>query len=277
MQIADNRNNSRQFVLFGMGTQLKINKSIELYANFSQNYRSINFNDMRVLNANFQVDPDLKDESGFTADGGFRGVIKNVLYFDVSGFMLQYNDRIGTVLAIDSLTYNIIRYRTNVSDSRNIGVEAFAELDWIKLFRKEAKHKVSTFVNTAYINAIYTDSKQTAYYNKKVEYVPDLIFRCGLTYAFKGFSLTYQYSYVSEQFSDATNSKIAPSAIYGVIPEYSVMDVSASYTSKFLGISAGVNNVSNEKYFTRRAEGYPGPGIIPADPLNGYLTLQLKF
>ncbi|MFO0322587.1 MAG: TonB-dependent receptor family protein [Bacteroidota bacterium] len=276
-KINDNRSNTRPFVLCGLGTQLKLNKYIELYANFSQNYRSINFNDMRVVNANFQIDPDLKDEKGFTADGGFRGVVKNMLYFDVSGFVLEYNNRIGTSLIVDTNTYQIIRYRTNVGASRNIGIEAFAELDWIKLFRKESKHKLSTFVNTAYINARYVDSKQTAYYNKKVEYVPDLIFRCGVTYKYKDFGLTYQYSYTSQQFSDATNSVYSTSAIYGLIPAYSVMDVSANYTWKILGISAGINNVSNSKYFTRRAEGYPGPGILPADPINFYFTLKLKF
>lgn len=277
MKINDTRSNARKFVLMGIGSQLKLTKGIEFYVNFSQNYRSINFNDMRVVNANFQIDPNLKDESGFTADGGFRGIVKNILYFDVSGFWLEYNNRIGTVLTVDSNTYQIVRYRTNVGSSRNLGVEAFAELDWIKIFKKDSKHKLSTFVNTAYINARYTDPKQTAYYNKKVEYVPDLIFRCGITYGYKGFGLTYQYSYTSEQYSDATNSKASSSAIYGLIPEYTVMDISASYHWKFLGIYAGVNNVANEKYFTRRAEGYPGPGILPADPLNGYATLQFKF
>ncbi len=40
---------------------------------FSQNYRSINFNDIRVLNVNARVDPDLKDETGYNIDAGFRG------------------------------------------------------------------------------------------------------------------------------------------------------------------------------------------------------------
>ena len=42
-------------------------------------------------------------------------------------------------------------------------------------------------------------------------------------------------------------------------------------------LEAGVNNLLNEKYFTRRATGYPGPGIIPSSPRNWYLTLQMKF
>ncbi len=277
MKIQDNRSNNRSFMLAGIGTQLKLNKSVELYANFSQNYRSINFNDMRVLNPNFAVDPNLKDESGFTADGGFRGVVKNVLYFDVSAFYLNYQNRIGTVLRIDSTTYNIIRYRTNISNSKNTGVEAFGEIDWLKLINKGSKHKLSTFINMSYINAIYVSSQQSAYNNKKVEYVPDVIFRTGLTYAYKKFSLTYQYSYTAQQFSDADNSESVSSAIYGIIPAYSIMDISANYSWQFLGFSAGVNNVANSSYFTRRAEGYPGPGILPADPINAYFTIQLKL
>jgi Fe(3+) dicitrate transport protein len=232
---------------------------------------------MRVVNPNFQVDPNLKDEAGFTLDGGIRGVVKNIVYFDVSGFMLSYTNRIGTVLGVDSVTYQTIRIRTNVSDSRNIGIEAFAEIDWLKLINKESKHKLSTFINSSYINAVYTNSEQTAYQNKKVEYVPDLIIRTGINYAFKQFKITYQYSYTASQFSDATNSEFTPSAIYGTVPAYTVMDVSASYSYKKFTFYAGINNISNELYFTRRAEGYPGPGIIPADPINVYTTLQFKF
>ncbi len=277
VKVNEARENIRSFLLAGIGTQFKINNKLDLYANFSQNYRSINFNDMRVVNPNFQVDPNLKDENGYTTDAGLRGAIKNVLYFDLSCFLLKYNDRIGTVLAVDTLSYQIIRYRTNVSDSRNLGLEAFAELDWIKLFNKKSAHKFSTFINTSYIQATYINSKQTVYENKKVEFVPTIITRTGVTYAFKKISFTYQYSYTSEQFSDATNSTSSASAIFGLIPAYSVMDFSAGYTWRFLSIYAGINNLANNSYFTRRAEGYPGPGIIPADPINAYLTLQIKL
>lgn len=277
MKVADNRSNSRSFLLGGLGTQLKLNSVLELYVNFSQNYRSINFNDMRVANPNFQVDPSLRDETGFTFDGGLRGSVKNCLYFDVSLFYLSYRDRIGTILVADTNTWQLIRYRTNVSDSRNMGVEAFAELDWIRLFRKNSKHRLSTYVNFSYIDARYISSQQSGYNNKKVEYVPDVILRQGITYAFRGLSFTFQHSYTSQQFSDASNSLGSVSAIYGIIPAYSVMDLSAAYTWKIYGISAGVNNLGNTRYFTRRAEGYPGPGIIPSDPLNLYLTLRLKF
>ncbi|MBN8702593.1 MAG: TonB-dependent receptor [Bacteroidetes bacterium] len=273
----ETRSNKRNFVLVGIGSQYKFSKAVEAYANFSQNYRAINFNDMRVANPNFQVDPNLKDESGYTADGGLRGAFKNLLYFDVNGFVLNYNKRIGTVLAVDSFTYQIIRYRTNISKSNTFGIEAFAEIDWLKLIQKDAKHKVSTFLNASYIQAVYKSSKQAAFNNKKVEYVPNYIIRTGVTYGYKGFGLTAQYAHTAQQFSDATNAETTPSGIYGIIPSYAVVDFSTSFIYRKVGVYVGVNNATNSRYFTRRAEGYPGPGIIPADPVNWYVTLQYKI
>ena len=198
------------------------------------------------------------------------------MYFDVSGFYIQYNNRIGTTLKVDSFTYQIVRYRTNVGNSSNQGVELFAELDWIKLVKKESKHKLSTFVNASYIQAYY-QSPQLAYDGKRVEYVPNYICRTGATYAYKKLSFTLQYSYTSEQFSDATNSKTSTSGLYGLIPAYQIVDFSMHYVWKKFELNSGVNNLTNSSYFTRRAEGYPGPGIIPADPVNVYFTLAYKF
>jgi Fe(3+) dicitrate transport protein len=273
----DARSSSRSFVLGGLGLLYKPVKKIELYANFSQNYRSINFNDMRVVNPNFKVDPDLKDETGYTADGGIRVTLKDLLYLDFSVYYLRYNDRIGTVLKEDEQTYVLYRYRTNISDSRNIGAECFAELDMIKLFSKNAKHKLSIYVNASYTDARYISSQQSGFNNKLVELVPQTILRSGLTYKYKKFSTTVQGSYTAEQFADASNSKFSTNAITGIIPAYTISDFSAQYTLKMFNLSAGVNNFTNEVYFTRRAEGYPGPGILPSDPINFYVTLQLKL
>jgi Fe(3+) dicitrate transport protein len=41
---------------------------------------------------------------------------------------------------------------------------------------------------------------------------------------------------------------------------------------KNYNLKAGINNVFNEQYTTRRASGYPGPGILPGE---GHSTFQL--
>jgi Fe(3+) dicitrate transport protein len=42
-------------------------------------------------------------------------------------------------------------------------------------------------------------------------------------------------------------------------------------------LEAGVTNFTNNSYFTRRATGYPGPGIIPSDARSFYTTLEFFF
>jgi Fe(3+) dicitrate transport protein len=98
--------------LGGIGMLYKPINQLELYANFSQNYRSINFNDMRVVNPNFRVDPNLKDEIGYTADVGTRLTLTDFLYVDFSIYYLRYNNRIGTILKEDESTYVLYRYRS---------------------------------------------------------------------------------------------------------------------------------------------------------------------
>lgn len=63
----------------------------------------------------------------------------------------------------------------------------------------------------------------------------------------------------------------------GLIPAYYVMDWSAKYSIKCLQFQAGVNNFTNNIYYTRRAVSYPGPGIIPSEPLTFYFTLGIKL
>jgi Fe(3+) dicitrate transport protein len=159
-------------------------------------------------------------------------------------------------------------------------VESFAEVDIWKLIRgNAAKMKLSVFSNLSFIDARYVDSKVSAYENKKVEFVPPVIFRTGVTFQKGRLAATYQYSYTAQQFGDATDATTpSNNGINGLVPSYSVMDLSADYKlSKIFQISGTVNNLSNHMYYTRRADSYPGPGIIPADGRSFYLTLQVKI
>lgn len=56
-----------------------------------------------------------------------------------------------------------------------------------------------------------------------------------------------------------------------------MLDISGSCNWKRIRVEYGINNVLDKSYFTRRATGYPGPGIIPSPRRNFYLTLELNF
>ncbi|MBX9852374.1 MAG: TonB-dependent receptor [Cytophagaceae bacterium] len=277
-RINERRSNNRSFLLAGIGLSYDPSHNLEFYANISQNYRSINFNDMRVTNPSLRVDPDLDDEKGFTTDAGIRGTISNVVNYDLGVFMIQYNNRIGSVLKTDTTTFNVYRLRTNVSESRNIGFESFAEINLWRLIKgPDAKAIFSVFSNFSLLDARYINSQEAAFENKKVELVPRVIVKTGITYRLGMFSATCQYSYTGEQYTDATNTEFTSNAVNGLIPAYSIFDFSTQYSYKRFSISGTINNFTNNMYFTRRADGYPGPGIIPSDGRSFFITLGVKL
>lgn len=278
-QVNDIRNNRRHFLIGGIGFSYFQSQGAQLYANISQNYRGINFNDIHSTNQNKQSDPNLQDEKGYSADLGIRGNLSEVFNYDVSLFYINYNNRIGDVQMVNPVTFNIYRLRTNVAQSRNLGFESFAELELLHFFNLQRNdNKLSVFSNLALINARYVNSKEPAYENKKVELAPDVIFKTGLTYKHRKLSASYQLAYTSSQFTDATNATFTDDAINGLIPAYTVMDLSADYQiSKIFTLQGSVNNLADKRYFTRRADSYPGPGIIPADARSFFLTLQIKL
>ncbi len=280
-RLEDSKENSRSFVLLGLGIGHKINEKIETYSNFSQNYRSINFSDLTVVNPNLVIDSLLKDEEGFNSDLGLRGTIfKDAIRFDVSTFFLQYQDRIGTgevVIEDPLMGERAVPLRTNIGDARILGLETYIETDLSRLFFKDSKDfRLSWFTNISLLHGKYT-SGQSFFIGKNVELVPPINFKTGLNIKYKTFKMAYQYAYVHQHFTDATNAPFVSNATLGLIPSYSVQDLSFSYTFQRFKLQTGINNLTNAHYFTRRATAYPGPGIIPADGRNFYVTFGVKF
>jgi Fe(3+) dicitrate transport protein len=266
----------RQFVIAGLGTSFKYSESLEWYANISQNYRAINFSDLRIVNPNLVVDPDIRDEYGYTADLGMRKQWSFVSA-EATLFYLRYNGKIGQVLRADQPPlFNDYRFRGNISDASTIGLETFAEFKLSEVLEFK-KIKWTAFINTTVLNARYINSEESAIDNKKVELVPPLILRVGSQALFKSFSISLQSSWVAKHYSDATNAERSSTAVEGAIPAYLVTDLSLAYKLKRWTFEVSCNNLLNEAYFTRRADAYPGPGIIPSDGRSLYTTLQFKL
>lgn len=268
---------SRHFVLAGIGTEYHITRTTEIYAGIAQAYRPIQFANLQAPPTTDIVDNELKDAKGFNADIGYRGKVKNFLQFDISGYYLQYNNRVGTVTVSGTPSYRLI---TNVGSSTSKGLEAYVEFNPWRAFTKSTRADIILFGSYSYTDARYSsDHKDAATKGKKVENAPRNIFRSGITAGYKAFLLTTQLSYVDETFSDANNTIIpASNGNNGLVPSYTVTDITATYKfSKGVSIKAGINNLTDARYFTRRAGGYPGPGALPADGRTFFISLGAKL
>ncbi|TNE53002.1 MAG: TonB-dependent receptor [Bacteroidetes bacterium] len=261
--------------LIGAGATRRIGKLTSMYTNVTTNYRAVNFNDIRINNPNIVVDTMMRDEYGATSELGFRGMIGRNLYVDLAAFYLFYGDKIGIAPEEDGVR----KIRTNIGDAVNKGIEVFSEWDFLRSIRDSSEQSATIFVNFSWIDATYIRSRERNYVGKKVEYVSEYVFRTGLKYKGKKWSVQLQYSYNSGQFADASNSfEASGDAVLGYVPSYQVLDLSGRWDlPKGFRIEGGVNNLLNEQYFTRRATAYPGPGILPSDGRSFYLTLQYQF
>ena len=266
----------RSFVLGGVGTEYHITNATEIYGNISQAYRPIQFANLQAPPTTDVVDPNLNDAKGYNIDLGYRGKVKSFLQFDISGFFLQYNNRVGTITPTGA-NYRLI---TNVGASTSKGFEGYVEFNPIKAFTNSKYTDVIMFASYGYTDATYSGNHKDANTKgKKVENAPINIIRGGITSGYKGVLLTAQVSYVGQTFSDANNTITATAnGNTGLIPSYTVTDLTATYKfNKGLNLKAGINNLFDTRYFTRRAGGYPGPGALPADGRTFFISVGAKF
>ena len=269
-----NESRSRTFALFGVGAEFKPTVNTSIYANFSQAYRPIDYSQLEPFGVSSRIDQNLKDANGSNSDIGFRGTIKNFLNFDIGGFYMAYNNRIGVLLQTDVVTGNEYSIRKNIANSVHKGIESYVEFNLLKYLNTSAKKGLSIFNSFAFIDARYTTGE---FKGKRVETAAKTINRIGLILSNQNFSTTIQYNYVGDAFGDASNTRTSADPVAGYIPAYTVFDISATYKYKNYALKCGLNNFLNKSYFTRRTDEYPGPGIIPAIGRSFYLGISAKF
>ena len=264
----------RTVPLGGVGASFIATATTGLYANLTQAYRPIDYSSLTPVGSVSRIDPRLHDERGLNADLGWRGTLAaDRIRFDVGVFRLSIDGRIGLVSRTDTAG-TVFTERTNVADSRHQGLESYVEVTPIARRAADGtmRSSVTVFNSLALVDARYTSGE---FSGRRVEYAPRSIERAGLTLASGSFATTFLASAVSKSYGDAGNTERSDDAVVGRIPAYTVLDwsVTARVGSRF-HMQAGVNNVADRSYFTRRTDEYPGPGIIPSIGRSLYVSLR---
>jgi Fe(3+) dicitrate transport protein len=162
------------------------------------------------------------------------------------------------------------------------------------LFEVEKPYgNLDLFASISFIDSRYTDFSifsasgtapnvtitETNLSGNRVENAPRYIHNFGLSWGNNNLSATMQYRMSGRIFTDANNT-VTPSTngVTGLLDRYGVFDLSSEYKfMKNFNIRAGINNLLSEEYATRRAGGYPGPGIIPGEGRTFYISIGAKL
>lgn len=268
------------YILPGISMSWYLKPNLQLYGGFSKAYRPVVLADLIPGSVLEKNNPDIKDAFGYNLDIGIKGKILPWLTLDVTAFMMQYDNRIGSLILTDDLGSSYI-YKTNIGNSRTQGVE------WLSDFRlwESDNSRISIFSATTYMDAKYTSgelrngNENIVIKGNKLETVPSWISRNGLQTAYKKWSMNVQYSYVSASYSDALNTE-TPTAngARGRVPSYALWDVNLAYKfNSSFNLRVSLNNLTDKQYFTKRPTGYPGQGVWPSDGRSLTAMATIRF
>jgi Fe(3+) dicitrate transport protein len=264
--------------VFGINAQYRFGEQ-RLYGGISQAYRPVLFKDIIPGSTLERANKDLEDAFGYNAELGFNGRFSDWLKYDVTLFRVLYQNKLGNLLLSENGADYI--YKTNIGDSQTNGVELFVEGFPVRT----RTLLVSVFTSTSlmkatYINAVIASGNENRDISgNEVESVPRIITRNGLNVAWKTARMSLLYSYVAKSFSDPLNVEIPTSnGARGVVPAYGLLDLNFSLRlpPHFL-VRAGVNNLFNSQYFTKRPLFYPGPGVWPSDGRTFVFSFTVKL
>jgi Fe(3+) dicitrate transport protein len=268
-----------RFPLFGVRSSYHVADGPELYAGWSQAYRPQILKDVLPGSVLERTDPDLEDSRGWTVEAGVRGTFARHFGYDVNVFHMHIGNRFGTLLGSDaSGSYQL---RTNVGTSRTRGVEASIEA-WLA---QRADFALWIYTATSFYDGRYTEGtvvsggQNVDIAGNRVESVPKWMSRSGVSVEAGRVSANFLVSYVDESFADPLNTVTAsPNGAIGVVPAYTLADLNVGLeVADWLAVRAGVNNIFDRQYFTKRPQFYPGPGVWPSDGRTFQLSADLSF
>nr|WP_315201750.1 TonB-dependent receptor [uncultured Flavobacterium sp.] len=267
------------FPLLGANFSYKPTGFSDIYGGISQTYRPMLFKDLVPSSTYEKIDSNLQDSEGYNAELGFRGKYKFVQW-DITGFLLQYNNRFGS-LALTNPDGSFYTYKTNIGNSLTKGIELFLQGNW----SLNNKSQITIFTSSSLMDGSYTSgniksgTSNIDIKGNRIESVPNVISRNGVTYQFLKLSVTAQFSYTAESYADALNTEIpTATGAVGLVPSYAIFDLFADYKiSKNLELKASINNVTDEQYFTKRPMFYPGPGVWPSDGRNASFSVIIRL
>ena len=86
------------------------------------------------------------------------------------------------------------------------GIESIIDLNIKKIIGLSDQNRLNLFLNLSNIKSEYINSDQAGIEGNSIEYVPNINLKSGINFGYRRFNSSFQFSYLSEQFSDASNA-----------------------------------------------------------------------
>lgn len=258
-----NGDNNNFVSLFGLGSSYVLTAKSELYANFSQSFKPVTYQDTLPLGPTDQVNGDINEAELNSAEFGVRGNLLSYLTFDTSLFYTEFSNQFGRVGQVI----------TNTGKGRYFGVDVSSELSVSSLIDRTFETSITSDVgllslygNASILNAEFTGGTLDG---NTPQYAPDYLIRSGVQYEpLEQARIKLATTIVASHFADDGNTGNR------FIPSYKVWDLIGDIrVCDSLSINAGINNLFDATYYSRIRSN----GIDPALPRNIYAGFTLYY
>jgi Fe(3+) dicitrate transport protein len=191
------------------------------------------------------------------------------LSFDLSVFRIDFDDKIEQrIVNVSDVE------RVNSGDARHQGLDLSVEYEFLG---DDTGHSLLGFVSNTWLDAEIVRSADPTLLGKTPQFAPDYLSRLGLIYRGEsGVHAALTATLVDSQFWQDSNLArgTGASLLPAQIPSYQVFDLAVEYPiSAAWSINAGIDNLTDERYFSRiRTD-----GIEPAPNRMSYLGVRAQF
>lgn len=238
-----------------------LSSELTLFVNYNTSFGPVQ---NLQLNSQTPQNP-LKPELAKTAEAGARWKSRN-LGGQFTVFKMRFDNQIQQVPGITPPTFQ------NIGATRHEGIES--AIDYA--FDEGALKGLSLFATFTYTKALQesgtTAGLDVPFYSRRTDSL-------GARYVRGGWVFDLSTTHQSAQFSDNANT-VAEAANAGVgrIPGYRVWNAQASWKApgvKGLELAAGLNNLTDKRYYTRNVDG--NAGRMVGAPRMLYVQGRLAF
>lgn len=227
--------------------------NVMLKASISRNYRFPTLNDLYFLPGG---NPDLKNEHGFSYDGGVSFDIGKTGVFSLGGSATWFDSYIEDWIIWLPTTKGFFSPR-NVKKVHAYGVELKANLA-VQPFKRWIFDINGSYSWTPSINEGEKMSPADQSVGKQLPYVPRHSASLTCRVSWKSWSFLYKWAYYSERFTMSSNDY----TITGHLPHYFMSSISLEKGLSFrpvdIQLKLAVNNLFDEDYLSVLSRPMPG-------------------
>lgn len=233
-------NETENVPLLGLGLAYHVNDESQIYANVSEAYKPVTWNEaVPTDNGITTISEDIDASKIINYEVGYRGQTPK-LNWDASAFFIRYENAFGKV------GNNF----ENTGAGEHKGIDLAAETKLSEMIGAlKPLGNFNFYANIAYLEATFTQGPLAG---KTPQYAPQKITRAGLIHSKDDrYKVALMGVVVDRHFGDDGNTGNFK------IPSYTVFDLTGDvHVTKNWMVSAGINNLLDKEYYSRvRADG----------------------